>query len=95
MNEISMQKLYSFYEIFNDFNRIRILICLNNKEMTVSKLSKITKLNVTTIFSQLEYLCNYKTVKKIKDENKITYKICDKYMVKVIDSVIKYINTQK
>ena len=95
MNEISTQKLYSFYEIFNDFNRIRILICLNNKEMTISTISKMTKLNVTIVFSQLEYLSNYKIVKKIKDKNKITYKICDKYMVKVIDSIIKYINTQK
>ena len=95
MDEINVQKLYRLYEIFNDFNRIRILICLNCEEMTVSKVSKITKLNATTVSSQLEYLRNYKIIKKINEENKITYKICDKNMVKVIDSIIKYINISK
>ncbi len=95
MNAISVQKIYSFYEIFNDFNRIRILVCLNNGEMTISKISRITKLNATTISSQLEYLRGYKIIKKMKDENKITYKICDKYMLKVIDSIIKYIKVPK
>lgn len=95
MNEISVKKLFSFYDIFNDFNRIRILVCLNGEEMAVDKISKITELKVTTITSQLEYLCGYKIVKKIKDGNKIKYKICDKYMLKVIDSIIKFISLSK
>ena len=95
MSEITIQKIYSFYEIFNDFNRIRILVCLNNEEMTIDKISKITKLNDTLIYSQLEYLRCYKIIKKIKDENEITYKICDKYMLRVIDSIIKYIKVPK
>lgn len=92
MNKINAQKLYNFYEIFNDFNRIRILVCLNSEEMTVDKISKITNLNVTTISSQLAYLRGYKIVKKINYENEITYKICDKYMLKIIDSIIKFIS---
>ena len=56
MSEITIQKIYSFYEIFNDFNRIRILVCLNNEEMTIDKISKITKLNDTLIYSQLEVI---------------------------------------
>lgn len=92
MNEITTQKIYNFYEIFNDFNRIRILVCLNNEEMTIDKISKITKLNDTLIYSQLEYLRGYKIIQKIKDENEITYKICDKYILKIIDIIIKYIN---
>ena len=84
MNKINAQKMYTFYEIINDFNRIRILVCLNSEEMTVDKISKITNLNVTTISSQLAYLRNY--------ENEITYKICDKYMLKIIDSIIKFIS---
>lgn len=92
MNKINAQKMYTFYEIINDFNRIRILVCLNSEEMTVDKISKITNLNVTTISSQLAYLRGYKIVKKINYENEITYKICDKYMLKIIDSIIKYIS---
>ena len=95
MNEISVEKIYNLYEIFNDFNRIRILVCLDGEEMTIGKISKITKLNVTTISSQLEYLRCYKIVKKIKTENEITFKICDKYMLKIIDSIIKYIKVSK
>ena len=71
MNKINAQKMYTFYEIINDFNRIRILVCLNNEEMTINKISKITKLNDTLIYSQLEYLRGYKIIKKIKDENEI------------------------
>ena len=92
MNKINAQKMYTFYEIINDFNRIRILVCLNSEEMTVDKISKITNLNVTTISSQLAYLRDYKIVKKINYENEITYKICDKYILKIIDSIIKYIS---
>ena len=92
MNKINAQKMYTFYEIINDFNRIRILVCLNSEEMTVDKISKITNLNVTTISSQIAYLRGYKIVKKINYENEITYKICDKYMLKIIDSIIKFIS---
>lgn len=92
MNKINAQKMYTFYEIINDFNRIRILVCLNSEEMTVDKISKITNLNVTTISYQLAYLRDYKIVKKINYENEITYKICDKYILKIIDSIIKYIS---
>ena len=95
MNEITIHKIYKFYEIFNDFNRIRILVCLNNEEMTIDKISKITKLNDTLISSQLEYLRGYKIIKNIKDENEMRYKIYDKYMLKVIDSIIKYIDRSK
>lgn len=95
MNEITTQQIYNFYEIFNDFNRIRILVCLHNEEMTIDKISKITKLNDTLIYTQLEYLRGYNIIKKITDENEITYKICDKYMLKVIDSIIKYISVAK
>ena len=95
MNEITIQKMYKFYEIFNDFNRIRILVCLNNEEMTIDKISKITKLNDTLIYTQLEYLRGYKIIKNIKDENEMRYKIYDKYMLKVIDSIIKYIDRSK
>lgn len=95
MNEITIQKIYNFYEIFNDFNRIRILVCLNNEEMTIDKISEITKLNYTLIYSQLEYLRGYKIIKNIKDENEMRYKIYDKYMLKVIDSIIKYIDRSK
>ena len=81
--------LYNFYEIFNDFNRVRILINLNDKEKSIDAITLETGLNETIVFSQLQFLI----LNNVIIENKKTslYKVKNKNMVKIIGNIIKYI----
>lgn len=92
MNERSRQKIYNFYEIFNDFNRIRILINLNSTEKTLEEISKETGLKEAIVLTQLSYMNSYRIISQIESENKILFKISDKIMVKIVNDIIKYIN---
>jgi len=92
MSDGSIQKMYQFYEIFNDFNRIRILICLNDEEKSVRQITRYTGLNKTIVLSQLEYLFNCKIILQNKKEKTDKYKIADKSMLKIINDIIKHIN---
>lgn len=98
MNDGSIQRIYRFYEVINDFNRIRILICLDNEERTIEDISQITGLSIPIVSSQLAYLYSYGIVLKNEnedDEYKSLYKIKDKTMIRIVDNIIKYTNKER
>lgn len=84
-------KIYELYEIFNDYNRISILLNLYNEELTVQEIVKRTKLKHTIVFNNLEYLYQRKVLKKIEIANKVTYKISDKTLNKLIGKMTDYV----
>lgn len=89
MDKGSIQKMYRFYEIFSDFNRIRILNCIADKEKTLEEIADEINLKQPVVLSQLDYLSSYKIVKQEVYENKIIFKIEDKTILKIISQISK------
>ena len=88
----STQGLYKIYEILNDFNRIRILACLNKKEKTIDEIANDINLSKTIILSQLEYLKRYNIIIQKEKEETIFFKIRDREFLKIVNNITNYVN---
>ncbi|MBS1455931.1 MAG: helix-turn-helix transcriptional regulator [Clostridia bacterium] len=67
-----LDELVCFFSIFSDYTRIKMVSALAISEMCVSDLSKILKLNQTTVSHQLRLLKNLNAV-KTKRQGKIVF----------------------
>lgn len=85
------RKVYELYELFNDYNRITILLNLYNEEITVDDLVLKTNLNYAIVLNNIEYLCSSKVLKKKEIDEKSLYEISDKTLNKLIGKMLKYV----
>ena len=85
-----VSKLYNLYEIFNDFNRLRIIVAMYNGEYTSDDLSNVIGMNSISVIHQLEFLISKKVISKIELDNTIKYKISDKRFDRIISQIINY-----
>ena len=67
-----LDELVCFFSIFSDYTRIKMVSALAISEMCVSDLSKVLKLNQTTVTHQLRLLKNLNAV-KTKRQGKIVF----------------------
>ncbi|MGN1213137.1 MAG: ArsR/SmtB family transcription factor [Christensenellales bacterium] len=71
-------KLANFFSMFSDSTRIKILSALAISEMCVNDISRILKINQTTVSHQLKLLKSTGTVKFRRDGKVIYYSISSK-----------------
>ncbi len=82
--------IYNLYEIFNDFNRLRILIAIYDRECTIEDISNRINLNSISIIHQLEFLIERKVVSKLEVDNTIKYKISNRKFNKIVNQIVNY-----
>lgn len=85
-----LSKIYNLYEIFNDFNRLRILVIMYNNECTCDDIVSITNLSLVSIMHQLEFLVSKKVVTKLEVDGDIKYKISDKKFNRIVYQIVNY-----
>ena len=84
-------KTYELYEIFNDYNRLLILLNLYDEELSVEDLIARINLKKAIIYNQLEYLTSCKVLRKNVIDEINYYKIQDKALNKLVGSMITYV----
>ncbi len=67
-----LDDLVSFFSIFSDYTRLRMISALSISEMCVSDISSMLKLNQTTVSHQLRLLKNLNAV-KTKRQGKVVF----------------------
>ena len=82
--------IYNLYEIFNDFNFLRILIAIYDRECTIEDISNRINLNSISIIHQLEFLIERKVVSKLEVDNTIKYKISNRKFNKIVNQIVNY-----
>lgn len=83
--------LASFYSIFSDSTRIKIIISLLLSEMCVNDLSRILDVNQTTISHQLKILKSSGAVSSTRKNKYIFYKVSDKFVSIIMHNGVDYI----
>lgn len=68
-----LEELVCFFSIFSDYTRLRMVSALSISEMCVSDLSKLLKLNQTTVSHQLRLLKNLNAVKTRRQGKVVFY----------------------
>lgn len=85
------QELATFFKVFGDGTRIKILFVLLNKELCVNDLSLILKMNQPAISHQLSILKQNKIV-KIRKEGKLSfYSLDDEHVSNILTQGIEHL----
>ena len=71
-SEKDIRRLACFFQSFSDSTRLKIISCLSISEMCVNDISKVLKINQTTISHQL---------KTLKDQGVVSYKRIGKIII--------------
>lgn len=86
MDNRTAKALSNFFSIFSDQTRLKIISLLSLFPMCVGDLSKLLKINQTTISHQLKILKFEGIVDSDKVGKVVTYKVVDQYVNEVLES---------
>ena len=67
-----LEKLVRFFTVFSDYTRLKIVSALSISEMCVNDISKLLRINQTTVSHQLRLLKNLNAV-KVKRQGKVNF----------------------
>ncbi|MBO4594973.1 MAG: helix-turn-helix transcriptional regulator [Clostridia bacterium] len=70
-----LDDLVSFFSIFSDYTRLKMISALGITEMCVSDISAVLRLNQTTVSHQLRFLKNLNAVKTRRQGKVIFYSL--------------------
>ena len=89
--EKSLQLLAEFFSMFSDETRIKIISALSVSELCVNDISRILKLNQTTVSHQLKLLKSVGAVKFRREGKIIYYSIADKQINDCLLTGVNYL----
>lgn len=99
MEDVNVQKLYKYYEAINDFNRLRILVCLSRGDYTSEEISSILDMKPIVVYTHLNYLVTKRFVSAylikeatLENERECIYVLTNKEIKKMLISDAKHIN---
>lgn len=87
----TLQRLATFFSVFSDSTRIKILTALCVSEMCVNDISILLNINQTTVSHQLKYLRQNGAVKSKRDGKLIYYSIADNVINEVMLNGVNYL----
>lgn len=70
-----LDDLVSFFSVFSDYTRLKMISALGITEMCVSDISKVLKLNQTTVSHQLRFLKSLNAVKTRRQGKVVFYSL--------------------
>lgn len=74
-NREVLEKLACFFTIFSDYTRLKMVSALSVSEMCVTDISKLLRINQTTVSHQLRLLKNLNAVKSKRQGKVIFYSL--------------------
>ncbi len=92
MKDINVNKLASFYKVFGDKTRLRIIIELSKSEICVSELTELLGMEQSAISHQLKILKQENIVKYRREGKCIYYSLDDNHVHNIIEQGIEHIS---
>ena len=86
-----LDDLVCFFSIFSDYTRLKIISALAISEMCVSDLSKLLKLNQTTVSHQLRLLKNLNAVTTKRQGKVVFYSLRNDIIGDVLLKGVEYL----
>ena len=86
-----LEGVVCFFSVFADYTRIKILSALAISEMCVTDLSRVLKINQTTLSHQLRYLKSAGIVRCVRQGKIIFYSLTDDSINDVILKGVEFL----
>ncbi|MCD6427141.1 MAG: helix-turn-helix transcriptional regulator [Caldisericaceae bacterium] len=95
VKEDEYEKLGSFFSVFSDPTRLKIIVFLLNADSPscVTKIANVLSLNQPAVSQQMRVLRNAGLVKTLRDGKFIRYSIADEHVLEVINTGISHIKS--
>lgn len=86
-----LDELVSFFSIFSDYTRIKMISALAISEMCVSDISNLLHLNQTTVSHQLRILKNLNAVKTARQGKVVFYSLRNEVLSDVLLKGVEFL----
>ena len=73
-----------------DPSRLRVLLQLSKRELSVGELAEIEKEKLTTVSARLKVLLTARLVQRRRDGQTIFYSLADKHVLNLVDNAIEH-----
>ncbi|MBR6428001.1 MAG: helix-turn-helix transcriptional regulator [Clostridia bacterium] len=90
--EKDIDRLSSFFSIFGDSTRIRILLVLAEGEFCVADIASMLEMGVSAISHQLRILRQAQLVKSRRNGKNLFYSLADYHVHSIISQGVEHIN---
>jgi len=92
LNDDRLYDISDFFKVLGDSSRLKILLALNNNEMTVSDLANKVNMSISAVSHQLKILKTNKIVKHKKVGKNIYYLHDDEHITDIIKLTCEHLS---
>lgn len=90
-----VQKMAEIFKVMADYNRIRILYALHQKELCVCDLSEILSMTPSAVSHQLRILRNQDLVRYHKEGRSVFYRLADHHVISLFQEALNHVLEKK
>lgn len=93
--ENEMYELAELFKMFGDQTRVKILSCLQIRNMYVGEIAEALDMTISAVSHQLRVLRGAKLVKGTKEGKEVRYSLDDDHVTKILEYGLTHVNEEK
>ncbi len=90
--EDEIYELAELFKMFGDPTRVKILSCLQIRNMYVGEIAETLGMTISAVSHQLRVLRGAKLVKGIKEGKEVRYSLDDDHVTKILEYGLTHVN---
>lgn len=91
----TLYELSNLFKMFGDPTRVKILSCLQIRDMYVGELAETLDMSDSAVSHQLRVLRSSKLVKGTKEGKEVKYSLEDDHVTKILEYGLTHVNEDK
>lgn len=91
----TLYELSNLFKMFGDPTRVKILSCLQIRDMYVGELAETLDMSDSAVSHQLRVLRSSKLVKGTKEGKEVKYSLDDDHVTKILEYGLTHVNEDK
>ena len=91
----TLYELANLFKMFGDPTRVKILSCLQMRDMCVGELAQTLDMTDSAVSHQLRVLRTAKLVKGTKEGKEVKYSLDDDHVTKIMEYGLTHVNEDK
>lgn len=94
-DEETLYDLAEIFKVFGDTTRMKILSCLEVKDLYVGEIAEILGMSLSAVSHQLRVLRQAKLVKGVKEGKEVKYSLDDNHVALILECGLSHIREDK
>lgn len=91
----TLYELSNLFKMFGDPTRVKILSCLQIRDMYVGELAQALDMTDSAVSHQLRVLRSSKLVRGVKEGKEVKYSLDDDHVTKILEYGLTHVNEER